>query len=180
MRWFWHFCHIECSQIELSLIFTTALWSQIKVPCQIWTDSDLFLIYIIFGNEKVHLWGGSTQSFCMSPLWFFLHMASTCGEYHKRDFSSHFSTTICVPIVQIWITYIKRKENATNHLNIANEARKMPNLHNNYFMVYVDHKKNSSANNEGVSTLFQNLSGSLLKPQNFIRDGSICEHSTWQ
>ena len=55
----------------------------------------------------------------------------------------------------------------------------MPNLHSNDFIVYVEHKK-SSANYEGASTLFQNLSGSLLKPRNFIGDGSICEHSTWQ
>ena len=41
-------------------------------------------------------------------------------------------------------------------------------------------EKNSSANNEGASTLFQNLSGSLLKPRNFIGDGSICEHFTLQ
>ena len=96
------------------------------------------------------------------------------------DFSSYFSTIICVPIVAIWITCIKRKENAINHLNIANEARKMPNLHNNYFMVYVEHIKKSSTNNEGASTLFQNLSGSFLKQWNFIGYCSICEHSTLQ
>ena len=52
----------------------------------------------------------------------------------------------------------------------------MPNLHSNYFMVYVEHRKKSSANNECASTLFQNLNGSLLKPRNFIGDDSICEH----
>ena len=77
-----------------------------------------------------------------------------------------------------WI--IKRKENAINHLNIANEARKMPNLHSNYFMVYVEHRKKSSANNEDMTTISQNLSCSLSKPRNFIGDGSICEDSTWQ
>ena len=41
-------------------------------------------------------------------------------------------------------------------------------------------EKNSSVNFEGASTLFQNLSGSLLKPRNFIGDGSICEHFTLQ
>ena len=111
---------------------------------------------------------------------FFLHKASTCGEDHKRDFFNHFSTIIYVPIVQIWITCIKRKENAINQLNIANEPRKMPNLHSNYFMVYVEHRKKSSANNEDTSSISQNLSGSLSKPRNFIGDGSICEDSTWQ
>ena len=78
---------------------TTALWSKIMEPCQIWTISDLFFIFIILWNTKVHFWGGSTKCFCMLPFWFFLHMAYTCGEDHKRDFSSHFSTIICVPIV---------------------------------------------------------------------------------
>ena len=41
-------------------------------------------------------------------------------------------------------------------------------------------EKNPSANNEGASTLFQNLSGSLLKARKFMRDGSICEHFTLQ
>ena len=56
----------------------------------------------------------------------------------------------------------------------------MSNLHDNYFMFYVEHRKKSSSNYKGALTLFQNLSGSLLKPRNFIEDGSICEHSTWQ
>ena len=47
-----------------------------------------------------------------------------------------------------------------------------------WFMLSIE--KNSSANKEGASTLFQNLSGSLLKPRNFIGDGSICEHFTLQ
>ena len=41
-------------------------------------------------------------------------------------------------------------------------------------------EKKSFANNEGASTLFKNLSGSLLKLRNFIGDGSICEHFTMQ
>ena len=41
-------------------------------------------------------------------------------------------------------------------------------------------EKKLSSNNEGASTLFQNLSDSLLKPRNFIGDGSICEHFTSQ
>ena len=94
-----------------------------------------------FRKRKVHFLGGSTQSFCMSPFWFILHMAYTCGEDHKRDFSSHFSTIFCVPIVEIGIICRKGKENVINHLNIANESRKMPNLHSNYFMVYVQHRK---------------------------------------
>ena len=110
-------------------------------PCQNWIVSDLCFIFIIFGNEKVHFWGGCTQCFCILPFWFFLHKASTCGEDHKRYFSNHFSIIIYVPIVQIWITCIKCKENEVNHLNIANEPRKMPNLHINYFMVYVQHRK---------------------------------------
>ena len=56
----------------------------------------------------------------------------------------------------------------------------MPNLHSNDFMVYVEHRKKSSANNEDTSTISQNLSGSLTKPRNFIGDGSICEHFTLQ
>ena len=35
-----------------SQIFTTALWSQIMAPCQIWTISDLFYILKKFDNKK--------------------------------------------------------------------------------------------------------------------------------
>ena len=94
-----------------------------------------------FRKHKIYFWGGSTQCFCMLPFLFFVHMAYTYPEDQKRDFSNHFSTIICVLIVQILITCIKRKENAINHLNIANEAQKMPNLHSNYFIVYVENKK---------------------------------------
>ena len=124
-----------------SQILTTALRTQIMAPRQVSTFSDLFYIFNFFGNEKVHFWGGSTHCFCILPFWVFLHKASTCGEDHKRDFYNHFSTIIYVPIVENWITCIKRKENAVNHLNIANEPRKMPNLHRNDFMVYVEHRK---------------------------------------
>ena len=41
-------------------------------------------------------------------------------------------------------------------------------------------EKKSSVDNEDTSTISQNLSGSLSKPQNFIGDGLICEDSTWQ
>ena len=140
-RWFnlWRLYMATVS--KPSQIFTTALQSQIMAPSQIWIVSDLFFIFIIFKNEKVHFWGGSTQCFCMLPFWFFLHMAYTCGEDHKRDFFNHFPTIIFVPIVQIWITFIELKEKVINHLNIANEARNMPNLHSNYFMVYFEHRK---------------------------------------
>ena len=103
--------------------------------------SDLFYIFKNFGNEKVGFCGGSTQLFCILPLWFFLHKASTCAEDHNRDFSNPFSILIYVPIVQIWITGIKRQENAVNPLNIANEPRKIPNLHSHDFMVYVEYRK---------------------------------------
>ena len=124
-----------------SQIFTTALWSQIMAPCQISTFSDLFYIFKNFGNKKVDFCGGSTQLFCILPLWFFLHMASTCEEEHKRDFLYLFSPLIYVAIVQIWITGIKRQENVVNPLNIANEPRKIPNLHSYVFMVYAEHRK---------------------------------------
>ena len=121
--------------------FTTALWCQFMAPCQFSTFSDLFSNFVIFGNEKIHLYGVPKQCFHILRCLFFLHKASTCGEDHKRDFSNHFSTIIYVPIVQIWITGIKRQENAVNPLNIANEPRKMPNLRSNDFMVYVEHRK---------------------------------------
>ena len=100
-RWFNLWTLYTTTVSKPSQIFTTALWSQIMAPCQIWTISDLFYIFIIFENEKVHFWGGSTQCFCILPFWFFLHKACTCGEDHKRDFSNHFSTIIYIPIVQI-------------------------------------------------------------------------------
>ena len=106
-------------------------------------------------------------------------MACTCEEEHKRDFSYPFSPIIYVPIVQIWITGIKHQENVVIPLNIANEPQKIPNLHSHDFMVYVEHRKKSSANNEDTSTTSQNLIGSLSKPWNLIGDGSICEDSRW-
>ena len=53
-------------------------------------------------------------------------------------------------------------------------------LYSNVFMVYVEHRKKSSANNKDTSAISQNLSGFPSKPRNFIGDGSICEDSTWQ
>ena len=89
-RWFDLWTLYIATVSKPSQIFTTSLWSQIMAPCQIWTISDLFYIFIIFGNEKVHFLGGSTQCFCILPFWFFLHKASTCGEDHKRDFLTIF------------------------------------------------------------------------------------------
>ena len=72
------------------------------------------------------------------------------------------------------------QKKAVNHLNIANEPRKMPNLHNHDFIAYVEHTKKSPSNKEDTSTISRNLSGSLSKTRIFIGDGSICEDSTWQ
>ena len=104
--------------------------------------SDLFSIFVIFGNEKIHFYVVPKQCFHILCCLFFLHKASTCGEDRKRYFCNYFCIIICVLVVQIWITCIKCKENAVNQLNIANEPRKMPNLHSNDFIAYVDHTKN--------------------------------------
>ena len=37
-------------------IFTTALWGQFMAPCQISTFSDLFSIFVIFRNKKIHFY----------------------------------------------------------------------------------------------------------------------------
>ena len=39
-------------------IFTTALWCQFMAPCQFSTFSDLFSIFVIFGNEKKSIFTG--------------------------------------------------------------------------------------------------------------------------
>ena len=93
-------------------------------------------------KQKINLYGVPKQFFHMLRCLFSLHKASTCEEDRKTDFCNHFCTIICVLIVQIRITCIKCIENAVNNLNIANEPRKMPNLHGNDFMAYVDHTKN--------------------------------------
>ena len=107
------------------------------------------------------IWGDSTKCFCILHCLFFLYKASTCVEDRWTDFCNHFCTIICVLVVQIWITCIKCKENAVNHLNIANEPQKMPTLHGNDFIAYVNHTKNIISNKEYTSTISQNLSGSL-------------------
>ena len=55
-----------------------------------------------------------------------------CRRPYER-FLNAFSPLIYVPIVQIWITCIKYRENAVNLLNIANETRKMENLYTQDF-----------------------------------------------
>ena len=113
---------------------------QSMAPCQDSTFFDFFYIFKKFDNEKLHFWCGCTQLFGILPCSFFLNKASICGDDHKREFSYHFYPLLSVLVVQIWITCIKCKK-AVNHLNIANEPRKMSNLHNHDFIAYVEHTK---------------------------------------
>ena len=50
-RWFdlWTLYMVTVS--KPSQIFTTALWSQVMAPCQIWTDSDVFFFFL-FSKRK--------------------------------------------------------------------------------------------------------------------------------
>ena len=102
----------------------------------------LIIHFRYFQKQKKSSLQGSNTMLSHIVLPIFLAQASTCGEDRKTDFCNHFCTVICVLVVQIWITCIKCKENAVNHLNIANEPQKRPNLHGNEFIAYVDHTKN--------------------------------------
>ena len=66
-RWFDLWTLYMATVSKPSQIFTTALWSQIMAPCQIWTISDLFYIFVIFGNEKVHLYVVPHNVFAYCP-----------------------------------------------------------------------------------------------------------------
>ena len=77
--------------------FTNALWCQFIAPWQFSTLSDLFSIFIIFRNKKIHLYGVPKQFFHILRCLFSLHKASTCGEDRK----TYYWTIICVLVVQI-------------------------------------------------------------------------------
>ena len=92
----------------------------------------------------------------------------------------HFCIIICVLVVEIWITCIKCKENAVNHWNIENKPRKMPNLHGNDFIAYVDCIKNIMFKQRLYINYLSKFKRFPLETTNFIGDGSILEDSTWQ
>ena len=69
----------------------------------------LIFHFCYFRKWKSPFLRGSKQGFRILPCLFFLHKASTCGEDRKRDFCNHFCRIICVLLIQIWITSIKRK-----------------------------------------------------------------------